>query len=153
MKPDNFSETLSYKLDNLELMNAARGGDRKSSLQKEFLNVLEMCPELGALYFTLKNEDLVDETDFQAEVIRRVKSTNFEIFELANWAARMIQNIAIYSFYERNGPGKSPPEKLEGNGPTSSIMRPKGNKGLVEEDLSLRKKGALNWMTGPAKKT
>lgn len=63
-KPDNFCETLRYKLDNLKLMTVADGGDKKACLQKEFLNVLEMCPELGVLYLTLKKEELVDETDF-----------------------------------------------------------------------------------------
>lgn len=68
-KLNNFCETLRYKLDNVDIIKTAGGGDREANIQKEFYNVLEMCLELRALFFTLKREDLVDEVDFQVEVI------------------------------------------------------------------------------------
>lgn len=37
LKPDNFSETMSYKLENLEIMNTAGSVDKKVNIQKEFL--------------------------------------------------------------------------------------------------------------------
>lgn len=86
---------------------------RKDDLEACFLNALAMLLELEALYVTSKQQGLVQEADFQDDVVTQLRKYELTMHQLGEWAQRLLRVIATAGEYQNMRLRRFGPDVLE----------------------------------------